>query len=119
MVRRPSPWNAENTSSALSDSRVAGSTVASAWQQSRNVTTRLARLLLVSSESEGQPTDDGILLTLELSQSEIAHLLGTAREVVSRAFRHLEQEGLVIRTRNGVLIREPEKLEEMAHRRNK
>jgi len=84
-----------------------------------DVTTRLARLLLVSSESEGQPTDDGILLTLELSQSEIAHLLGTAREVVSRAFRHLEQEGLVIRTRNGVLIREPEKLEEMAHRRNK
>jgi CRP/FNR family transcriptional regulator len=79
-----------------------------------DVTTRLARLLIVSSETKGQPTDDGILLTLELSQSEIAHLLGTAREVVSRAFRSMERDGLVRRTRHGILIRNPQKLEALA-----
>ncbi len=80
-----------------------------------DVTTRLARLLLVSSESEGEMTPDGILLALGLSQSEIAHLLGTAREVVSRAFRHLEKEGLVTRTRQGILIRDRGKLATLAH----
>ncbi len=80
-----------------------------------DVTTRLARLLLVSSDSEGQRTPDGILLALGLSQSEIAHLLGTAREVVSRAFRHLEKEGLVTRTRQGILIRDRGKLASIAH----
>ncbi len=79
-----------------------------------DVTTRLARLLIVSSQTEGLPTDEGILLTLELSQSEIAHLLGTAREVVSRAFRRLERDGLVMRTRDGILIQKPQKLETLA-----
>ena len=80
-----------------------------------DVTTRLARLLIVSSESEGNPTTEGVLLAMGLSQSEIAHLLGTAREVVSRAFRSLEKEGLVLRTRQGILIRDTERLAALAH----
>ena len=79
-----------------------------------DVTTRLARLLIYSSQSEGLPTDEGVFLTLELSQSEIAHLLGTAREVVSRSFRQLEREGLVERRRKGILIRNPDELSRVA-----
>ncbi len=80
-----------------------------------DVTTRLARLLIFSSQSEGLPTDEGVLLSLDLSQSEIAHLLGTAREVVSRSFRQLEREGLVERRRHGILIRNPAGLSRIAH----
>ena len=80
-----------------------------------DVTTRLARLLIFSSQSEGLPTDEGVLLILDLSQSEIAHLLGTAREVVSRSFRQLERDGLVERRRQGILIRNPEELSRVAH----
>lgn len=80
-----------------------------------DVTTRLARLLIYSSQSEGRATDEGILLTLDLSQSEIAHLLGTAREVVSRSFRTLERQGLVERRRQGILIRNPDHLAQIAH----
>ncbi len=79
-----------------------------------DVTTRLARLLIYSSQSEGVPTDEGVLLTLDLSQSEIAHLLGTAREVVSRAFRQMERQGLVERRRQGILIRNPDHLAKIA-----
>ncbi len=80
-----------------------------------DVTTRLARLLIYSSKSEGRPTDEGIFLTLDLSQSEIAHLLGTAREVISRSFRALERQGLVERRRQGILIRNPDHLAKIAH----
>ena len=79
-----------------------------------DVTTRLARLLVVSSRTQGELTPEGILLPLGLSQSEIAHLLGTAREVVSRSFRALERDGLVERRRQSVLIRDQEKLAELA-----
>ncbi len=75
-----------------------------------DVTTRLARLLVVSSQTRGRRTAEGIFLSLDLSQSEIAHLLGTAREVVSRSFRALERDGLVERRRQGVLIRDQDKL---------
>ncbi len=84
-----------------------------------DVATRLARLLLVSSQSQGEPTPEGILLTLDLSHSEIATLLGTAREVVSRTFRHMEREGLVLRTQRGILIRDELKLADIAHMREK
>ena len=83
-----------------------------------DVATRLARLLLVSSRSQGATTPEGILLTLDLSHSEIATLLGTAREVVSRTFRNLERDGFVKRTRHGILIRDPHKLAEIAHMRD-
>lgn len=79
-----------------------------------NVSTRLARLLIVSSESEGYPIDEGMMLSWDLSQSEIAHLLGTAREVVSRALRQLEKEGIITRTRRGILISDQARLKKMA-----
>lgn len=84
-----------------------------------NVSTRLARLLIVSSESEGYLIDEGVMLSWDLSQSEIAHLLGTAREVVSRALRQMEKEGIIIRTRRGILISDRERLKTMARMTSK
>ncbi len=81
-----------------------------------DVSTRLARLILVSARNDGRETPDGVSLEWGLSQSEIAHLLGTAREVVSRNLRSLEKEGLVERTHSGILIRDWSALEQMARR---
>lgn len=81
-----------------------------------DVSTRLARLILVSARNDGRETPDGISVEWGLSQSEIAHLLGTAREVVSRNLRSLEKERLVERTHSGILIRDWRALERKARR---
>ncbi len=79
-----------------------------------DVSTRLARLILISARNDGRETPDGVSLEWGLSQSEIAHLLGTAREVVSRNLRSLEKAGWVERTHSGILIRDWGALEKMA-----
>jgi len=81
-----------------------------------DVSTRLARLILVSARNDGRETPDGISFEWGFSQSEIAHLLGTAREVVSRNLRNLEKEGLVERIHSGILIRDRRALERIARR---
>ncbi len=79
-----------------------------------DISTRLARLLVVSARHDGRPTPQGVVLEWGLSQSEIAHLLGTAREVVSRHLKMLERAGVVERSRKGILIRDWQRLEEIA-----
>jgi len=61
----------------------------------QDVTTRVASLLLQYAQDSGILTPDGIRVTVGLSQRELASLLGTKREVVSRSFRRLEREGLI------------------------
>lgn len=61
----------------------------------RNVITRLAGLLLQYAQDKGIFTPNGIRVSLDLSQRELASLLGTGREVVSRSLNRLKREGLI------------------------
>jgi CRP-like cAMP-binding protein len=70
----------------------------------RDVTSRLAMVLLARAEVEGQPHPDGIVFDRLLSQQEFADMVGTAREVVYRTFKKFEAEGLVHMTRSSILI---------------
>ncbi len=80
----------------------------------RDVTSRLATVLLIRAEVEGLPHDDGIIFDRLLSQQEFAEMVGTAREVVYRTFKKFEDDGLVQMTRNSILIRDLDKLREIA-----
>jgi CRP/FNR family transcriptional regulator len=80
----------------------------------RDVTSRLAMVLLARAEVEGQPHDEGILLDRLLSQQEFADMVGTAREVVYRTFKRFEEEGLVRLTRHTILIRDLDTLRAIA-----
>jgi len=79
-----------------------------------DVSARLARLLIISARNDGRRTPAGVMLGWGLSQSEIGHLLGAAREVVSRNLRNMERQGLVERTHNGILIRDWQGLSKVA-----
>lgn len=70
------------------------------------VEVRLARLLL----REGGPAGDAITLT----HAELASMLGTAREVVSRALDKMQQRGWVELARRRVTLRDPEALRALA-----
>lgn len=80
----------------------------------RDVTSRLATVLVVRAETEGQLHDEGIIFDRLLSQQEFADMVGTAREVVYRTFRRFEDEGLVQATRRSILIRDLDALRAIA-----
>lgn len=80
----------------------------------RDVTSRLAVVLLARAELEGQPYDDGIIFDRLLSQQEFADMVGTAREVVYRTFKKFEADGLVQMNRSSIIIRNLDMLHSIA-----
>ena len=70
---------------------------------------RLARLLV---ELAGPPDDRGrATVTLSLSQSELASLIGASRESVTRAFARLRRLDLVETGRRSVVVHDVDQLE--------
>jgi len=62
---------------------------------------RLASFLVTRSNSEH---------TLEITHQEIAHHLGTAREVISRMLKSFEKQGSLELTRGKIILNSPQKL---------
>lgn len=80
----------------------------------RQVIERLARHVEADAALAGPSLSPGAMVDLRLTQEQLAARLGTVRELVSRAFRQLERSGLIKRTRSRVVIRDPERLAEIA-----
>jgi CRP-like cAMP-binding protein len=77
----------------------------------KNVEERLASWLLVMAQ-KGVPTPVGIRITLDLTREELAHLLGTTIETVSRRLNTLQTEGIIaVRGHRTILITDMKKLE--------
>lgn len=56
---------------------------------------RLAHMLAEIAGSCGEAVDDGVRIAVELSQTELATLIGAAEDTVQRALRSLRDRGLV------------------------
>jgi CRP/FNR family transcriptional regulator, cyclic AMP receptor protein len=56
---------------------------------------RLARVLVEIADDCGEPTEHGVSISLELSQSELATMIGTADITVQKAIRALRDDGLI------------------------
>jgi CRP-like cAMP-binding protein len=61
----------------------------------RNVDQRVAQHLFTTCQERGVRDGKACVIELTMSRTEIASRLGSAREVVSRAFTHLEKSGLI------------------------
>ena len=70
----------------------------------REVSQRLARLLLAEARRKGLRSASGLRLHLTLTHQQIAARIGTVREVVSRTLTRLQQDGLLIVAGRQVLI---------------
>jgi len=66
---------------------------------------RVVRLLMALAEQFGEASPDGIELNIELSQKELAHLIGSTRETTSSALNHLRRQGLIQIRRRRLCIR--------------
>ncbi len=73
------------------------------------ITARLAKALL-----EYQKKDESGLLTCDLTQGELAALIGTCREVVARSLKKLRDDGIISTTRTrGIEIIQPDNLKNL------
>lgn len=72
----------------------------------QTVQARLARYLYQTAREEGIQTPEGIVVPRELSLQDLASLVGSVREVVSRSMRVLEQDGVVEVRRTEILVRD-------------
>jgi CRP-like cAMP-binding protein len=80
----------------------------------RQVTERLARHIEATAAAAGSPVAPGAVVDLGLTQEQLAARLGTVRELVSRALAQLERGGAIKRSRLGIVIRDPARLDEAA-----
>lgn len=72
---------------------------------------RLAAFLLRLARAEGKRTDNGIEITLPVSNQELASQIGTVRELVSRNLSRFQSEGLLKVDGRSVVIADVKTLE--------
>ncbi len=57
---------------------------------------RLIRRLISLAREDGSETPEGLLLCRRPTQQELANMIGSCRETISRAFNQLAREGLIV-----------------------
>ncbi len=71
----------------------------------RDVVGRLAKRLLDLAESHGQPiANGGVEITLQLTQQDLATLVGASRESVNKGIKHLRTGGTIAVTGQRIAI---------------
>ena len=79
----------------------------------KDTKTRLIEFLLDLGNDYGRPRDGGTWISHNLTQSDIADLLGTSRKSASLLLNELEDEGLIRFDRKYIFIAESKKLAKM------
>jgi len=75
---------------------------------------RVAKALLDLSERFGTTTGRGLLVTHDMTQEELAQLVGASRETVNKALADFSQRGWIRLEQRSVLIIEPDRLQRRA-----
>lgn len=73
---------------------------------------RTAQTILKLAKEHGVKTADGIQLKLDISRQELANMIGTARETVSRALSQFNKEGSIDIKGKKMTIKDEAKLKE-------
>lgn len=81
----------------------------------RDVTTRVARLLLGCMGQHEHIVEQAPEACARITHQEIASMVGSVREVVQRALKELERDGAIVLERTRIRIRDQAKLEQRAH----
>lgn len=75
---------------------------------------RLAATLLRLAHKVGEWREEGLVLDVALSQQDLAAMVGTTPESVSRTFRGLREAGLLAGGRSTFVLPDPERLRALA-----
>ncbi|MDA0179306.1 Crp/Fnr family transcriptional regulator [Solirubrobacter phytolaccae] len=77
---------------------------------SANTLGRVARRLVDLSDTHGREEDDGVTITLPLSQEELAGWTGASREAVTKALRQLRDLGWIETGRRSISVKDRDAL---------
>lgn len=77
---------------------------------SANTLGRVARRLVDLCDAHGREEEDGVTITLPLSQEELAGWTGASREAVTKALRQLRDLGWIETGRRSISVRDSEAL---------
>lgn len=83
---------------------------------SQTTSVKLARLLLDWCAARGEETPNGVRITLLLTHEEVAQMIGTTRETVTRIFSSLRRGRVIERKGASLFILDKAKLEAMIGR---
>lgn len=61
-----------------------------------DVSERLVRRICALAREEGKPVPEGVLVRRRPTQQELANMIGSCRETISRAFNQLAREGMIL-----------------------
>ncbi len=79
----------------------------------QTVTARLARYLYQTARVEGRPVDGGISVRRQVTVHDLATIVGSVREVVTRYLKDMESQGLITVTRKEFIIHDMDALQEL------
>ncbi len=80
----------------------------------KEVPARLANLVLQLAENEGVVTPDGPKIPTHYTHRQLATMIGSSRETVTRAFTKLQEAGTVELRRRRIYVKDAEALERAA-----
>jgi len=80
----------------------------------QTVPARIARYLYQLAREEGIQNGEGIRVPRSITHRDLASLVGSVREVVSRSLKVMEDDGIIIVRRHEMIIRDLESLRELA-----
>ena len=72
---------------------------------------RVAKALLDLANRFGRPTDEGVLVAHDLTQEELAQLVGASRETVNKALADFASRGWLKLEARAVLLMDVERLQ--------
>lgn len=73
---------------------------------------KVASLLIFLAEKYGDVRRDKIILDISLTQKEMANMIGSSRETVSRVLGRFENDGLIKTSRKKITIYKPEEIKD-------
>jgi CRP/FNR family transcriptional regulator len=76
-----------------------------------DVNRRVARFIAQLARDEGRPDDDGVAVRRTMTVQDIAAMVGSVREVVTRALSYLEHEGLLLVRSGEIVVPDPNALQ--------
>lgn len=79
----------------------------------QTVQSRLARYLYQLAREEGERAGEGVVVPREITQQDLASLVGSVREVVSRTLKVMEEDGIVEVRRRDIIIRDIQALKQL------
>lgn len=80
-----------------------------------NVSGRVAGLLLQLAEESGKKTPEGLVIHSRPTHQDLANMVGTTRETVTRILKQLESRNYISLSGKNVTILDPERLKRKLH----